>query len=233
MSPAMMIMGVIVIILLYMYFFYKTGETNLGNKLDLSQSPPAINADKIVDPTGQVYSYDTWVYVTKYDGIGDSLFSRIATSDGNSANKNIGISVTGASPTLTVSYVTNGSTKSPKTLSITDNFPIQTWVHVIVSVNSSYIDVYVNGKLTKSIKEADGIEAPSSSSPIVFGSWSGNKLAYLSKFYRRTTPVDPATAWSLYSDGNGSNKFSNYLGTLGMDVSLKKDSIEYSKLNIF
>lgn len=223
MSPAMMIMGVIVVILLYMYFFYKTGETKLGDKISLDKAP-AIPVKDIIDSQSQLYSFETWVYINQYDGIGKELFYK-----GDEEARNIEVSITGASPTLIVKYLTNESTQ--KSLTVTDNFPIQTWVHVIVSVDSNYIDVYVNGKLTKSIKESAGIKMPADAE-IKFGDWGSNKCS-LAKFYRRTYAIDPASAWTLYNDGNGSNSFSKYLGSLGMDVTLKKDSIEYSKLNIF
>ncbi len=225
MSPAMMIMGVIVVILLYMYFFYKTGETKLGDKISLDKAS-AIPAKDVVDPKSQVYSFETWVYINQYDGVGKELFYK-----GANGARNIEVSITGATPTLIVKYLTNEQTPSQKTLTVTDNFPIQTWVHVIVSVDSNYIDVYVNGKLTKSIKESLGIRMPDDVA-IEFGDWGQNKCS-LAKFYRRTHATDPATAWSLYNDGNGSNRVAKYLGTLGMDLSLKKDNVEYSKLNIF
>jgi len=227
MSPAMMIMGVIVVILLYMYFFYKTGETKLGDKIELDNAT-AIPVKDIIDSKSQVYSFETWVYINQYDGSGKELFYKEGASVDT---RNIEVSITGASPTLVVKYLTNESSPTQKSLTVTDNFPIQTWVHVIVSVDSNYIDVYVNGKLTKSIKESTGIKMPEDV-PIKFGNWGQNKCS-LAKFYRRTYAVDPASAWTLYNDGNGSNRFSKYLGSLGMDVTLKKDSIEYSKLNIF
>jgi hypothetical protein len=225
MSPAMMILGVIVVILLYMYFFYKTGETKLGDKIMLDKASPIAKKD-VIDPKSQVYSFETWVYINQYDGTGKELFYKGAVGA-----RNIEVSISGASPTLIVKYLTNESTPAQKSLTVTDNFPIQTWVHVIVSVDSNYIDVYVNGKLTKSIKESQGIKMPDDVA-IEFGDWGQNKCS-LAKFYRRTYATDPATAWTLYNDGNGSNRVSKYLGTLGMDVTLKKDSVEYSKLNIF
>ena len=233
MSPAMIIMGVIVIILLYMYFFYKTGETKMADKIDLGVVQTSIAIDKIVDPAAAVYSFETWVYISKYDGMGTSLFSRDAKTSGSSpTKKNIGVEVTGASPTLKVLYTDNENPIAQQTIVVTDNFPIQSWVHVIVSVENQYIDVYVNGKLTKSIK-AKSVETPSATSVIVYGNWSTVGGCSLAKFYRRTKAVDPATAWSSYNDGNGYSNLSKYLGTLGVDLSLKKDNIEYSKLNIF
>lgn len=225
MSPTMIIMGVIIIILLYMYFFYKTGETKLNDKIDIGVTQVPIPIDKIVDPAAAVYSFETWVYISKYNGIGAELFSREGTSSG----KNISVEVTGSSPTLKVLYT---ESSSQKTIVVTDNFPVQSWVHVIVSIENQYIDIYVNGKLTKSIK-ATGIDTPSATKEIVYGNWSSAGGCSLAKFYRRTNAIDPSTAWSLYNDGNGYSNFSKYLGTLGVDLSLKKDNIEYSKLNIF
>jgi hypothetical protein len=233
MSPAMMIMGVIVIILLYMYFFYKTGETQLTDKIDLAVTQADITIDKIVDPEAAVYSFETWVYISKYNGSGTELFSRIARTTGaNNANKNISVEVTGSSPTLIVKYMDGESTPAQQTIIVTDNFPVQSWTHVVVSVENQYIDIYVSGKLAKSIK-AKSIETPSASSTIKYGLWSTAGGCSLAKFYRRTNAIDPATAWSLYNDGNGTSKVSKYLGTLGMDISLKKDNLEYSKLNVF
>ena len=166
------------------------------------------------------------------------------------AFKNISLYVEGSSPTLKVDYVKNNDmvagslptsgTSAPctgfiqsfqkGTIVITDNFPIQTWVHIIVSVDNNYIDTYINGKMTKSIKEKDGIYAPSKTSPLTFGVSAGTSLAKLTRY---NTPIDPQTAWDKYSAGNGANQLSKYLGTLGLDVSLKKDNMEYSKLNIF
>ena len=172
------------------------------------------------------------------------------SNSGTTLFKNISLYVEGSSPTLKVDYVKNNDTVAGSvptssgvasctgfiqsfqkgTLVITDNFPIQTWVHIIVSVDNNYIDTYINGKLTKSIKEKDGIYAPLKTSPLTFGVSAGTSLAKLTRY---NTPIDPQTAWDKYSVGNGANQFSKYLGTLGLDVSLKKDNMEYSKLNIF
>lgn len=265
MNPTMIIMGVVVVLLLYMYFFYNTKETVITQKLDLSVAQSEIPIEKIVDPGAVRYAYEFWVYVNQYTGAKQDLFYRESEKsngdcvDGNEKStsaeetnatfttnpkivKNIGINISGTSPSLTVEYVKNNApveailctgakqANEKGTLIVTDNFPVQTWVNVIVSVDNAYIDTYINGKLTKSILEKDGIIPPSAENPIKFGQANGTTMAKLTRF---TTPIDPQTAWDKYSAGNGSNALSKYLGTLGMDVSLKKDNVEYSKLNIF
>jgi hypothetical protein len=263
MNPTMIIMGVVIVLLLYMYFFYNTKETVITQKLDLTTAQPEIPIENIIDPGAARYAYEVWVYVNQYSGTQQDLFYRESgTSNGDCTSgntaataatfttnqrnvKNIGINISGTSPTLVVEYIKNnvavaaspinsctGARQSNEkgALVVTDNFPVQTWVHVIVSVDNAYIDTYVNGKLTKSILEKDGIKSPSTTHSIQFGKSPGTTLAKLTRF---TTPIDPQTAWDKYSSGNGANTLSKYLGTLGMDVSLKKDNVEYSKLNIF
>lgn len=255
MNPALIILGVVVVLIIYLYFFYSTNETILSDKLDLSSKQPDIAIANIVEPESAIYSYEFWVYVGKYGGAKQELFYRDSDKynatclTGTFTNtavliNNIGVYIDGASPTLKIDYVKNnaqiiptpGSCTSARpanekgTIDVTDNFPVQSWVHVIVSVSTNYIDTYVNGKLTKSIKETDGIYLPSSSLPITFGKCDSTILA---KFTRTTKATDPQTAWDKYSAGNGDSQLSKYLGTLGMDVSLKKDNIEYSKFNLF
>jgi len=260
MSPALIILGVIICIVIYLYFFYNTRESVLSNKMDLSIQQSEIGVDKLAKPASTRYAYEFWVYMGQYNGRQQKLFFRESgvsnyptCTDGISpANAtftgtqesvdNIRVYVEGASPTMKVDYVKNNApvnnpscsiarqTNEKGTLVITDNLPVQTWVHIIISVDNAYIDCYMNGKLTKSVLEKDTIKAPSTTAPIKFGLCTGTSLA---QFKRMTSPISPQTAWDKYSAGNGSSQLSKYLGTLGMDVSLKKDNVEYSKFNLF
>ncbi len=258
MNPALIILGVVICIIIYLYFFYNTRETILTNKMDLSVAQAEIGVEKLANPASTRYAYEFWVYIGQYNGTKQILFSRdsgikngdCTSGSGNTSASfssvtpinNIGVYVDGASPTMKVDYVKNNSAVNDAecvnarqanekgTIVITDNFPIQTWVHIIVSIDNAYIDCYMNGKLTKSILEKDGILSPTKDAAIKFGLCPGTSLV---KFKRMTSPVSPQTAWDKYSAGDGSNEFSKYLGTLGLDLSLKKDNVEYSKINLF
>jgi len=249
---------VIIVIIIYLYFFYNTRETVLTNKMDLTVQQPPIGVEKLASPASARYAYEFWVYVGQYNGTKGTLFSRDSEKQngtctdgtgGNSASfassvsvNNISVYLDGPSPTMKIDYVKNNASVSADacenarqanekgTIVVTDNFPIQTWAHIIVSVDNAYIDCYMNGKLTKSILEKDGILTPSKTAPITFGIFPGTSLV---QFKRLTSPVSPQIAWDKYSAGDGTNQFSKYLGTLGMDVSLKKDNVEYSKINLF
>ena len=228
MNTAVIILGVLLIVVTYLVFFVFTGSQSLTAKVDLGSQQTAIPSGDISDPGSVRYSFETWVYVYQFDGTGGKyLFSRTSTTSG----KNIGLKFDSTSPILNLEYIsinpTTGS-KASKTLSISNNFPIQTWTHIIVSVDNNYIDVYMNGKLVKSINES--LEAPSISTPIEYGT----PKAYLAKFVRNTYPIDPQTAWDHYSSGNGmSSSVSSLMGNYGATIVFNKDASEYSKLQLF
>ena len=139
--------------------------------------------------------------------------------------QNIGIKIDGAAPKLSVEYSSN---KTKKEHLITDNLPLQTWVHLIVSIDNTFVDVYMNGKLIKSFQD-NKIDAPSDTSNIEYGQIN----CYLAKMTRTTTATDPQTAWDLYSAGNGENPLAKYLASFGLSVTLQKNNQDYSKVTVF
>lgn len=229
MDLSLVILGIVLVFVLY-YFLNKSGTAVLSNKLDLSSTQPAIPIDKIPDPSSRRYSYELWVYVYNFQGTSQYIISRGSAADAN--KKNIGIKLDGSSPKLILDYTatatTTGSASAQKSIVITDNFPLQTWVHLIVSVDDKYIDVYVNGKLIKSIQDAN-IDTPSPTTTIEYGITN----CYLAKLSRTSRATDPQTAWDNYTAGNGENPLAKYLSSFGLSVTLQKNNQDYSKVTLF
>lgn len=224
MDLSLVILGIVLIFVLY-YFLNRSGTSVLSNKLDLSTPQTAVPIDKIPDPTSRKYSYEMWMYVFNFQGSSQYIVSRASGS-----GKNIGIKLDGSSPKLILEYTATatGSTSAPKTVTITDNFPLQTWVHLIVSVDDKYIDMYMNGKLIKSIQDTN-IETPSSTSTIEYGVTN----CYLAKLSRTSMATDPQTAWDKYTAGNGENPMAKYLSSFGLSMTLQKNNQDYSKVTLF
>jgi len=101
-------------------------------------------------------------------------------------------------------------------------------VHLIVSVDDKYIDMYMNGKLIKSIQDTN-IETPSSTSTIEYGVTN----CYLAKLSRTSMATDPQTAWDKYTAGNGENPMAKYLSSFGLSMTLQKNNQDYSKVTLF
>lgn len=227
-STILLIVALVVIVYVFFFFFSKT--TVLADRLDLAKTNASKTADDLVTPESSIYSYECWVYVyMPKNNIGTGKkFIFYRDSKDNTASKNIGLYLDGANkPKLQLEYTNAGDDgNTPGTIqpiTITDNFPMQTWAHVIVSVQNNYIDIYLNGKLVKSIRD-DAIDVPSATSPLVFGQLG----AYLASFKRTTTATDPQTAWTSYLSGNGENPIKKFTGDYKLDLAFKNGDTTYN-----
>ena len=233
MDTSLIILGVALVLVLYVVFFFTTAKDSLADKLDLAQVQSPILKTSLTKPQNSKFSYEFWMYVygTKENATstgGSYIFYRNASAAANSP-KNIGLKLDSRIPSLTLQYAkTANSTTSSVDVVITDNLPLQSWVHVIVSVDNSYIDIYMNGKLVKSIK--DTIATPSDEESIQFEI----SKTYLAKFQRTASPTDPQTAWNHYLEGNGDNPIKKYTGDYNLALSFKKGEKDSDawKLNI-
>jgi hypothetical protein len=225
MTPVVIVLGVLLVIVTYLTFFVFTGTQSLSAKVDLGGVQTPILASTLSNPGSVRYSFELWVYVYQFEAGGKYLFYRTGTKV--PANKNIGLKLGATDPSLILEYTT-AAAGAQKSLVISSNFPIQTWTHVIISVDNNYIDSYINGKLVKSIQ--DTLEAPSINSSITYGIVK----AYLAKFNRTTYPIDPQSAWTNYTSGNGiSGSTSSLMGNYGASITFNKDAAEFSKLTLF
>jgi hypothetical protein len=220
MDLTIIILGVVIVLILYFYF-KSSGSTVLSNKIDLTTQQSSIDIKNITNPTSVKYSYEMWLYVYNFSGASTYIVSRAADTGGG---KNIGIKIDGSVPKLSLEYLAD----TTKTVVITDNFPLQTWSHLIVSVDGTYVDIYMNGKLVKSFQDKN-IKASSATATIDYGMLP----CYLAKLVRTTTPTNPQSAWDKYSAGNGENPLAKYLASFGMSLTLKKNDQDYSKVTLF
>ena len=138
------------------------------------------------------------------------------------------------------------------TMNITNNFPLQKWVCVGVSVDNQFVDAYLDGKLVKSQRfytSTTSTTTPpvtiasmplsppdATSSPVYLGnSETGQTFApfdaFIAEFKRWSAPIDPQSAWDTYLEGNGTNGISRAFSSYGIDVSVLKNNVEQTKFS--
>lgn len=219
MDYTVIILGIIIVFLVYyLYVNYIGAIKTMKKSADLNVTQPTIAT--IDRPANLNYSYGLWLYVNSWDNSKEKIiFTR--------AN-NIKLYLDTSTPTLKCDIV---KTSGVETVIITDNFPLQKWVYVIVSVDGRIIDCYINGKLVKSQKLSGDTKQPSDSatSPIVLGSFD----AILANFSRTITPMDPQTAWNNYNKGNGISGGLFSVGSYGANLNFIKDNIQFSNIKLF
>lgn len=229
MNPLAIILGIVIIILIYvLYKFFRndTGRvlsktTNLNTS---DESVVVIKSDSISSGTSSIYAYGLWLYVNTWS-TGEKTIIRRENANTNSIN-DIRLYLDSTTPTLKCNFNTSSSS-SPETVIITNNFPIQKWVYIIVSVDNRIVDTYLDGKL---ITSQQLIGTPTVTEG---GIYMGNFDAYLANFQNWKSAIDPQTAWKNYMSGNGGTAINNMFKSYGLDFSLKKDNVEQYKFSVF
>ena len=110
---------------------------------------------------------------------------------------------------------------------ITNNFPIQKWTYVIVSVDNQIIDTYLDGKLVSSTKLT--YVPIVSQGDINIGQGNPQDI-YLASINFWPTPMDPQTAWNYYLQGNG---LSNISSGTNIQLSLLQNNITQKTFSLY
>ena len=225
MNYPVIVLGIIIVMLIYLlYVFYYSPSSSMKKLANLMVTNPPITT--IAQPDNINYSYGIWLYVNSWNNmINKQIFSR---------NENIVLYLEKDKPTLNCKVKMNDG--SHQTVTISDNFPLQKWVYIIVSVDGNVIDGYLNGKLVKSVK-LSGITKQPSADPEAYPIILGGNVAWdaiVAGFTRSTKPTDPQTAWDSYLAGNGqSGALSSSGSSYGANLSFVKDSVPYTDIKLF
>jgi hypothetical protein len=237
MSAPVIILGIIIIILVYiLYYYFTNAATKLNSQANFNTSVPGIT---VTNPQATRYAYSIWIYVNSWTaGVNHTIFSR----DGN-----MKLYLDQNAPILYLDMIMNNN--KINTMSITDNFPLQKWVHIIISVDNQFVDAYLNGKLIQSMRffttvktnnvntsimpaippSADKLIFVGNSAVTPFTAWD----AYSTLFKHWSSgPVDPQTAWTTYLSGNGKSILSS-LGNYGANIQILKNNVQSSSLVLF
>ena len=224
------ILIVAILVLLYvLYTYFTDSSSELVQTASLLTPVSAITT--ISGPTNTRYGHSVWIYVNTWDNNADkTIFSR-----GN----NFKLYLDKNSPVLKLDVKMNDDTD--ETMIITNNFPLQKWVNITISMDNQFADAYLDGKLVRSQRffkntensgSAIPIVPPGKETPLYLGNITGNFDAYATLFKRWTTPVDPETAWDIYMKGNGSSKMASALNDIGIDLSILQNNEEIKKVSL-
>lgn len=218
MNVTLVILGIVLIVLIYVIYQYVTNVSQeISDYKNVTTSATSVTPEDLSSPNSTRYAHSIWVYVKKHSG--ECPFITFSDATGTAGTK---LYLAASTPTLKYASVA-ASTAGESELIITDNFPIQKWVCLTISIDNQIVDVYMDGKLVKSAKYTHG-------TPSTWTLSSGSFEGYITKFKRWAEPLNPQKVYDIYMEGNGR---SGILPAYGVDLSLFKDNIEQSKFTLF
>lgn len=231
MNTTVIVLGVILIlVIVYMVFQdYFTGTTSLKEQTNLKAGVQTQLGSSLGSPESKNVTYSVWAYV---ENLPLSSEDKMIFSRNNDLH--VGFNVSGTF----VVYVGGNASGTGEQIEVTHNFPLQKWVHILVtteaSTNGRIVDVYLDGKMVKSVNITyDTTDAtnysPTSDDNITFDSFD----CYISKFERIPKTFDPKSAYNKYKEGNGGSNLGNALGNFGLKFAVTKDEIETTAFQLF
>ena len=242
MSTTVIVLGtILLLVILYMIFQdYFTGKTKLTDEKSLNKELPTIPGDDLSQANSTLVTYSIWLYVNSWDTV------KVKPIISREGDVNLWLDSTSATLKLNVGgeLKTNNSNTSIVTIDgtsdiqkeifdITNNFPLQKWTCILVSVDNKIIDVYLDGKLVKSIENKTTINSDVSKGIKIGGEsnflWDG----HIARFERQPKVTDPASAYDKYAEGAGSGSLSKALGNFNINLSILKDNVETSRFALF
>lgn len=223
MNYTLIILGIILIVVIFMLYNFLANRGKLVTaKIDLTgKGNGTVGYKTLVNPTSSRYAFSLWVYMDVLNASGN-----------NTEIINVGLPSTSKffslylDSTSTLFYSLKGTDGNASSNVIMTNFSLQKWVYLIVSVDNSVVDLYVDGKLIRSQQLKLPPMTTTEDYQISYGDCASKPCqGYIAKFERIPTPMDPVTAWSKYMSGNGGNYFSKLLSSYGASFSLTKNNL--------
>jgi hypothetical protein len=223
MKLIVIVLSILVVSLSYILFrFFNNKSTTIISTSSLKTSNSAIPVSNI--SSSSRYALGIWVYVNSWDS---NKIKTIFSLPGK-----VSLYLDAMKPTLKVDF--NGINGDTKSISITENFPLQKWVYITISVDNSFVDLYLDGKMVKSIK-LEGIQSNAKESVMYLG---GNPASLsdivVAKFFKWSNPLSLSDVWSEYLKGNGSpTALYKAMTAYGVNVNLMKDNINTATYKLF
>ena len=244
MNFAIIILTVVLVVLIFiLYRYFVSTSSTLVSQSSLLNTNIPIQITS--NPASTRYSYGLWIYVNSWN---NNNYKPIFSHPVDSTNSNLSqicVYLNDTTTTLMCHILLNSSTETHTKINVTENFPLQKWVYFVVSVDNEFVDLYLDGKLVKSIK-LPTTPKTSSHSSILLGnmfaappgvatatSYTVTSDITIAKFVRWTTPLNPQEVWNTYMKGNGGNIFSNLFSKYGVKVGITSDGITQSEFSLY
>lgn len=241
-------LAVIAIILVYiLYQYFTTNQITLAKQVALLSVNPSIPITK--NANSYRYTYSMWLYVNTWDQtifkpifyrnyntgktgpVPPSGFSAVdanAPTTAATTETHIMLYLDKTTPTLFFQVPETG-TDAYQSYIITPNFPLQTWTNVAISIDSNYVDFYINGKLIKSVqmKNQPALPSDGTTSPVFMGAgWDG----LVTQFTFQNNPISPQIAWTNFLGGSGSKSTSNQYN---VNIDVLKNNVAQNTFQLF
>lgn len=232
----LIIISVLVVLYIILNVFFK--KSNTLTSTQNGDEEEIISADTLTrNNNSSNYTYSTWFYVNDWNyrfGEEKTVLQRTDT-DGNpspsivfgAVENNITVSVSCYPTNQTDGTVTSTSIVHKCTI---PNFPLQTWVNLIISLYGRTLDMYIDGKLVRTcvLPGVAKVNPDADISITPGGGFSG----WTSNFEYWDTATNPQQAYNIYKTGYGGSGLGDIFNKYKIKISFLEDNQEQASFKL-
>ena len=213
------LLGIAVVVLVYVLYLYTYGQTgSLATEVNLNATNPDVEVK--ASPQTTRFAVGTWIYINTWNSSATTPIITYKCGNGNTPIFSLGLAQT--KPILNLTF---GTGTTANTIAIRDNFPLQKWTYVVFSVDNTVVDLYLDGKLVKSVQLNTAPTFTTGDAKITYSIAD----IMLAKVYRWTNPLAPNDVWNEYMKGNGQSWSST---AYGVNLGLMQNGQETTRMRI-
>ena len=217
MDFSILVYVIIVIIVLYYLISFWSAESIDLVAAQTTAEEEIIKKEKIKASPNCAYSL--WIFVSDMTPVSGGTVSERKIFE----RTDIGMSLD-TSNKLTVKLGTTPIISPTDSISI----PLQKWVNILVSIESTSIVLFIDGKMAASKIFSDFVAAESDTTVGGPGAFSG-EISHFKYFEDYITVQD---AWEIYKHGYGSGFFAGLINKYNLKVAFLKDNSEVTSFKI-
>ena len=147
------IIVILLILLIYVvYIYFIRGTQSQIVKIQDATKRVSISNSKLLSGDTDNYTYSTWIYISDYNynyGYNKSILKRNTKGQHSQSTGSPYMYLDKTLNNLTVAIDIKKHRDIEKKLCTIKNIPLQSWVNVIITLDTRSLDIYINGKLRK------------------------------------------------------------------------------------
>lgn len=231
MSTLVIVAGIVIVLIVVMYFLVSDSGTSLS-KMQSASVSSTVATSSLPTNSAQNFTYSMWFFISNWNtsDYEKIILERSAMDDTGS--------------TVLCPKVYLGKTDNDVNIQISckdgagdhtcrvSNIPLQKWVNLIVSVYGRSLDVYVDGKLVRTCV-LPGVPAASAvSGSDIQITPNGELTGETSQFMYWAGATNPTEAAAIYRKGYGGSMLGNLLNKYRFQFTFIKDGRDVSSFQI-
>ena len=223
------ILVILIVLYLILHYFFSS-SSSLTTMQDATERQVVEASTLKNNNNTSNYTYSTWFYVDDWNyrfGEPKILLTRLDQDQNPSPSivlgameNNITISVSCYPQNQTTGVTSNTSIVHKCTI---ENFPLQAWVNLIISLYGRTLDVYVDGKLVRTCV-LPGVAKVNTNANLQVtpgGGFSG----YTSNFEYWDDATNPQQAYNIYKSGFGGSQIGNLFNQYRIQVNFLNNGV--------